>query len=98
MLTQAPGTEGGGIGLGGNAGFGLEQAVQVEGAYGQLRTELVEAGRRVDGFDQAAGAGDQLAVAGGAGLADTTLAGTVTRRFGGSGGVVELDIGALGHA
>ncbi|MNH28030.1 hypothetical protein D3C79_881670 [compost metagenome] len=100
MRAQASGAEGGGIGLGGKTGFGLEQAVQVEGADVQLRAELVEAGRGVAGFDQAAGAGDQLAVPGCAGLGGggAAFAGTVAGGFGGSGGIIELDIAALGQA
>lgn len=96
VSAQAPGTESGGIGLGGQAGFGLEQAMQVKRADGQLGAELVEAGCRVGGFDQAAGAGDQLAMAGGAGGGGATFAGAVAGGFGGSWGVVELDIGSLG--
>ncbi|MNC39008.1 hypothetical protein D3C75_876420 [compost metagenome] len=100
VRAQAPGTESGGVGLGGEAGFGLEQAMQVERADGQLGAELIEAGRGVAGFDQPAGAGDQLAVAGGAGAGGggATFTGAVAGGFGGGWGVVELDVGSLGEA
>ncbi|MNT86855.1 hypothetical protein D3C72_2271940 [compost metagenome] len=72
--------------------------MQVEGADGQPCTELAEAWNGVAGFDQAAGVSNQLAVAGGAGLADTAFASTVAGSLGSRGSVVELDVHALGLA
>ncbi|MNV64281.1 hypothetical protein D3C71_1569140 [compost metagenome] len=100
VRAQTPGAECRGVGLGGQAGFGLEQSVQMKGADRQLRGKLIEVGRGVAGFDQATGTGGQVGATGAAGGlgARAAAAGTIAGGLGASDVVEELDVFALGHA
>ncbi len=97
-LAQAPGTIGRGIGLGRQAGFGLEQTMEVERTHAQSGGQRLQCRRRLRRLDHPAGLRHplgallrrQAAVAGGA------PAGPIAGGLGGLGSGEELDVLAPG--